>query len=308
MSRKMKDNWRQHFHCILLYLLSPSLAFYAPVYYATASLRYTDMIVNWSTRKSSLVLTMSSSQIAGQVSSGLERMIDNGDSVQRILKCWRDFSAGKTIRTYIGGNKEIEQHADCFVEGLHAMPFHDIQQDIRLHWALRLEEHTTEIRDELRRYLSRIEASKLNETPWLPPRDASGTAYGPQWKTLGLQDRSVWDEQARVNFPRTLFLLEHCLVPSCEVFFAKQGANSGILPHSDKNNFIITCHIPLDVPEGKCWIRVGDSTHYWQNAKAVVFDTSIIHSTRNDADIDRYVLLIRFWHPDLTSVEIKAFK
>ena len=31
----------------------------------------------------------------------------------------------------------------------------------------------------------------------------------------------------------------------------------------------------------------------WQNGEAVIFDTSIIHSTRNDADRDRDVLLIR---------------
>lgn len=143
---------------------------------------------------------------------------------------------------------------------------------------------------------------------WLPPRDSSGTAYGPQWKTLGLQDRGVWDDHAEANFPRTIKCLRDCQVPSCEVFFAKQGANSGILPHSDKNNFIITCHIPLVVPEGKCWIKVGNATHFWKNGEAVIFDTSIMHSTRNDAEVDRSVLLIRFWHPDLTPPEIKALK
>lgn len=97
-------------------------------------------------------------------------------------------------------------------------------------------------------------------------------------------------------------------MPSCEVFFAKQGPRSGILPHTDKNNFIITCHLPVDVPEGLCWIKVGDQTHYWKTGEAVVFDTSITHSTRNDADVDRYVLLIRFWHPELTEAEIKAFR
>ena len=98
-------------------------------------------------------------------------------------------------------------------------------------------------------------------------------------------------------------------MPSCEVFFAKQGPRSGILPHTDKNNFIITCHIPVIVPnENLCWIKVGNETHYWQKGEAVVFDTSIVHSTQNNADTDRYVLLIRFWHPELTEAEVKAFK
>jgi hypothetical protein len=40
----------------------------------------------------------------------------------------------------------------------------------------------------------------------------------------------------------------------------------------------------------------------------VVFDTSIIHSTENFSDRTRYVLLIRFWHPELSPTEIDAFK
>lgn len=97
-------------------------------------------------------------------------------------------------------------------------------------------------------------------------------------------------------------------VPSCEVFFAKQGARSGLKPHSDKNNFIMTCHLALDVPEGQCWIRVGNQEHHWLNGKTCVFDTSIFHSTENTSDRVRYVLLIRFWHPDLLPVEVDAFK
>lgn len=39
----------------------------------------------------------------------------------------------------------------------------------------------------------------------------------------------------------------------------------------------------------------------------MAFDTSIFHSTMNeDLESDRYVLLIRFWHPDLTKDEIAA--
>jgi hypothetical protein len=39
-----------------------------------------------------------------------------------------------------------------------------------------------------------------------------------------------------------------------------------------------------------------------------VFDTSVIHSTENQSDRVRYVLLIRMWHPELTAVEVDAFK
>jgi aspartyl/asparaginyl beta-hydroxylase (cupin superfamily) len=42
------------------------------------------------------------------------------------------------------------------------------------------------------------------------------------------------------------------------------GPKSGIKPHSDKNNFIITFHVGLDVPEGECYIQVGNEKHYWK--------------------------------------------
>ena len=76
---------------------------------------------------------------------------------------------------------------------------------------------------------------------------------------------------------------------------------------SDLNNFIITAHLAVDVPLNQSYIRVGDDIKYWENGKVLIFDTSIYHSTRNDGDSDRYVLLIRFWHPDLTTEEINAF-
>jgi aspartyl/asparaginyl beta-hydroxylase (cupin superfamily) len=45
-----------------------------------------------------------------------------------------------------------------------------------------------------------------------------------------------------------------------------QGPHSGIKPHSDKNNFIITAHLGLDVPEGDCWIKVSDRAMSMQPA------------------------------------------
>jgi hypothetical protein len=33
-----------------------------------------------------------------------------------------------------------------------------------------------------------------------------------------------------------------------------------------------------------------------------------MHSTENTSEKERYVLLIRFWHPDLTIAEQEAFK
>ena len=245
----------------------------------------------------------------------------------RVVTCWENFVAGAKLSRYIDkdGKQECLQTADCFVDGLRAMPFHNPQD---FEWIPALEENYQTILKELIDFENKRrrgggstgtgkdlqELQPTGEGPegdglWLGPRDASGSDYGPEWKTLGLQDRSVWDKElAMKEFPITTKIMVDNNVPSCECFFAKQGARSGLKPHSDKNNFIMTCHLGLDVPEGECWIQVGNEKYFWKNGETCVFDTSVIHSTENQSDRVRYVLLIRFWHPDLTTDEIEAFK
>ena len=258
-----------------------------------------------------------------RIRSSVVRKFPEG-GVERVVACWDKFVEGKSVEQYLDPPTNLVlQKADCYVEGLSAMCFHALE---RHPWAVQLEGRHADILAELRAYHERhvrVPLSPSSSLPslsisglgaldaagdWLPPRDSAGSAYGPEWKTLGLQDRSIWDEDRLRDFPATVRILQELAVPSCEVFFAKQAPRSGIKPHSDKNNFIITCHLALDVPDGECWIEVGDQKYFWQNGKSVVFDTSIMHSTENTSDRVRYVLLIRFWHPDLTPEEQAAFK
>jgi aspartyl/asparaginyl beta-hydroxylase (cupin superfamily) len=48
----------------------------------------------------------------------------------------------------------------------------------------------------------------------------------------------------------------------------------------------------------------------WQVGKLLTLDTSFVHSTRNDStnndEDDRHVLIIDFWHPELTEAEREA--
>ncbi|KAJ1427068.1 Aspartyl/Asparaginyl beta-hydroxylase-domain-containing protein [Ochromonadaceae sp. CCMP2298] len=270
---------------------------------------------------------MSSVSLADKIASAVTQRFQ-GQDVARVVSCWTEFSKGNSVNKFLDDDQKINQQADCYVAGLSANPFHDMQQ---YPWANSLASSSGAILQELRAYNSQT-PPQLTATPfpnprpstgptdsdpadtegqreqeWLPPRDLVGGAYGPQWKTLGLQDRGVWEEERALCFPHTVGLMRDLGVPSCEAFFARQGPESGIQPHSDKNNFILTCHVGLDVPEGQCWIQVGKDIYYWRNGEAVVFDTSVIHSTRNDAQVDRTVLLIRFWHPELTVVEREAF-
>ena len=146
-------------------------------------------------------------------------------NIDRVVQCWDRFATGVGVERYLDSpQNKVLQTADCFVEGLSAMPFHDTET---FDWALNLEKHYKEIYAELDASNKRQKATQRltfsAESDWLPPRDTAGSAYGPEWKTLGLQDRSVWDEDRVLEFPETVRLLKKFDVPSCEVFFAKQG-------------------------------------------------------------------------------------
>lgn len=54
----------------------------------------------------------------------------------------------------------------------------------------------------------------------------------------------------------------------------------------------------------RSWIIVGGENRVWENGKTLIFDTSFTHETWNDGETDRYVLLLRFWHPGLTRKEV----
>jgi aspartate beta-hydroxylase len=88
---------------------------------------------------------------------------------------------------------------------------------------------------------------------------------------------------------------------------------SGVAPHSDGRNFILTAHLGLKIPTG-CWIKVGEdddtrnfvSQRGWEEGKIILLDTSFEHSTGNPTTEDRHVLIIDFWHPELSEAEKAA--
>ena len=94
------------------------------------------------------------------------------------------------------------------------------------------------------------------------------------------------------------------------VMFARQAAGTGVQPHSDGRNFILTAHLGLQVPSqpGACWMRVAEERRHWEENKVLVIDTTFEHETGNSSDQDRYVLIIDFWHPELTEAERAALR
>ncbi|CAM9215690.1 unnamed protein product [Ectocarpus fasciculatus] len=217
----------------------------------------------------------------------------------RVIDAWKRGMVGEVTRKEWEGKGS--QVAASYVEGLEAEPWHNVA---RYPWIPALEKSAHMIRDELRRAPSE---NFGDNAAWVPAAQEDAEAYGPGWQKMVLQDR-VWDSVACGRFPKTCAILEDCGAPSHEVFFARQRARSGIKPHTDNSNFFVTAHLPLEVPDGgRCWMKVGtDEKREWQEDSVVAFDSSFVHETRNDASSDRIILLVRFWHPQLTQVERSA--
>lgn len=193
------------------------------------------------------------------------------------------------------------------MRGLKTAPFYDdFTEDLA--WVNHLEQNWTIIRDELVRVTGQKNIAEVGNNIWAPPVVEAANAYGPDWRTLVLQDRE-WDPTNTKLFPQTTALLRHpeAQVPTVEAFFARQSPATGIKLHTDDCNFILTMHLPLSAPPRQSWIEVAGERRYWENGKGLVFDTSYFHRTMNEStEQDRVVLLIRFWHPQLTQVERDA--
>ncbi|KAA8498851.1 Aspartyl/asparaginyl beta-hydroxylase [Porphyridium purpureum] len=241
----------------------------------------------------------------------LKEMFDE-DKIARVLAAWHLAQKGTVYEKNwdpSGQNgEEFWQRCGSFIEGLDARPFHDPNGG-NFPWVHELEQNWETIRDELRRsYSDNSHVVKRGVNVWVPAVKDVALEYGPDWRTLVLQDR-VWEPTNSKLFSKTTKIVKDAKVPSVEVFFARQGPQTGIKPHTDNCNFIMTAHLALDAPPNQSWIKVGGEQRFWENGKALVFDTSFTHSTFNESSTDtRYVLLIRFWHPQLMPVERKALQ
>ncbi|MFN3609944.1 MAG: aspartyl/asparaginyl beta-hydroxylase domain-containing protein, partial [Hyphomonas sp.] len=86
------------------------------------------------------------------------------------------------------------------------------------------------------------------------------------------------------------------------VLFSRLKPGAHIPPHTGLINIRLIGHLPLLVP-GPAWLRVGNDVHHWKEGRLVVFDDTIEHEAKNEADETRVVLLFDFWRPELNARE-----
>jgi hypothetical protein len=280
-------------------------------------------------------------QLPSHTFAGLveRNLIDRFDpmSIDRVLQSWRLLDQDYIHHEYIGrkvqhpttgsatastriesnehGNNTTESKAyqlcHSYVPGLTIREFWDTKQ---YEWCNLLQSNYHTIRNEFLSVISK-DISYLQQhgnNIWAQALDSEvASTYGDGWSTLVLMNRGIWDEQNVHLFPITSQILHDINAPTAEIFFASMKPNSYIPYHSDFTNFVLTCHLAIEIPyngTNQCRLCVGDTQKVWYNGEVTLFDTSIMHDAINESDQTRYILMMRVWHPDLTSIERQALQ
>jgi hypothetical protein len=93
-----------------------------------------------------------------------------------------------------------------------------------------------------------------------------------------------------------------------QAYFSVLDPGTHIPAHHGPTNTKLRLQLRLDVPEG-CEMRVGDHMHKWDDGhEIVVFDDSYDHEVWIRGNRERSVLILDFWHPDLTEAELWALE
>ena len=166
------------------------------------------------------------------------------------------------------------QECDVPFPGLRATPWHATEE---LGWVARLEEDWREARDELTAFLA-----LLDEGGFVKPETALCPETGRFEKLVLCEDGSRAIETAtrvgRDHFERTLALLRVSGAPlgPAPVSMNRQPPNSGLPPHSDNANFLLTGHLGLVVPDdGVCeFVMVDSEARRWREGGVLIADTS----------------------------------
>lgn len=205
----------------------------------------------------------------------------------------------------------------CDVPFPNLVPVAPLHDSSNFNWCRSLEARWEIVSEELEAFLQSISTSKVEDaneerTSW----QTSNTALCES--TCGFTKLTIQDYQGTATnigemyFPRTLALLSSAvgrdnLAPR-PININCQGPNSGLSPHSDNMNFLLTCHLGLRIPQnGECTLTIGSLTRSWKAGQVMVADTSFVHSTRNSSPNEsRYVLSFNIWHPDLSEKERQA--
>ncbi|KAG8190498.1 hypothetical protein JTE90_006671 [Oedothorax gibbosus] len=166
---------------------------------------------------------------------------------------------------------------------------------------------------------------KLLEKNWKAIRDealslADEKISGFMPETEGLQEKGDWKqfelfargrkiEKNCLRAPKTCALVSQMPdAASCkrgQVKFSIMQPSTHVWAHTGPTNCRLRSHLGLVVPDGAT-IRVADEIRSWEEGKVLLFDDSFEHEVWHNGNSSRLVLIVDFWHPELTAYQKKS--
>lgn len=156
-----------------------------------------------------------------------------------------------------------------------------------------LEGKWTVIRDEV---LGAITPAELDAIVNLNPPYLSDPNA---WKNIYFYNFGWKKHKNCARFPQT-----HALITSLPNFvfggITVLNPHSRVLPHNGETNTTIRCHLGLKVPADYpiCGVRVGTEEQGWKDGKVMMFSDAHYHTTWNESDQQRYVLVFDILRPE----------
>lgn len=180
-----------------------------------------------------------------------------------------------------------------------------------LSWVVELQKKLPIILEEVQRVVP-----TLDEDTWTSLRTRRGQDWSDRtgWAHIALIDNFSFQPQNLAHFPETVRILDEIVGTDRRLgprlaAIARQEAGTGIPEHCDYMNFMLTVHTALYGPEAGCGMVVNGVERDWvPGGDPIVMDTTFLHETYNRSDQDLYLLLVDFWHPDLSTDEIDALR
>ena len=158
-----------------------------------------------------------------------------------------------------------------------------------------LEENWRKVRDEVQEIIKYRSAIPLFEEISTDQKNISASS---PWRTYFLFGFGEKLPRACQRAPETAKLLSTILGLQ-NAFFSILEPGSYIPPHRGLTKGLLTCHLPLVVPQmrGQCRIRVDDQYHEWEEGRVFIFDDTCTHEVWNSTNQVRVVLLFHVDRP-----------
>lgn len=148
--------------------------------------------------------------------------------------------------------------------------------------------------------------------------------YTGDWWSINLFDSTLPSGcPAASLFPKTLDLLlnTQAMKKSLKIVQAKPestppliarlsclGPRSRIEPHFGMNLWKTRVHLPIRVPDSKCFILAGYEQREWQEGAPIFLDDTYLHAVANESDAVRIVLIIDIIHPSANHTKVRGYE